>query len=310
MKKIHFRSLPVVAVSIVSIFSTGAAFADNVYISNNGSNSIAEIIDGNESTFISGGPGLSAPTGVAIYGSNLFVANNNTGDIGEFSLANGNFEGNYAIGMANPRGIVFDSAGDLFVANQSQGTITLIAAGSPLGSTGSTFASGLTTPNGLAIYDGSLYVADGSPGNTIDEISLSTRHVINPFIGGLNKPNGLAVEGSSIYEVNKGSSQVLDFNAITGGSEGVAVTDAANMLGSNGLAIDSIGDFYVTDEGDNSVTEYNPAGHLIAVFNSGFTGPNYIATDLAAVPEPSTYALLVAGLGALFVICRRKKAMV
>jgi sugar lactone lactonase YvrE len=310
MKKIHSSLLPAVAVGIASILSAGVAFADDVFVSNNENDSIEEIVNGTPTTFIGTTNDLADPTGLATYGNNLFVANSTTGDVAEFSLSNGAFEGNYATGLANPRGIVFDSAGDLFVADQGSGSVTMIPAGSAFGSTGSTFVSGFTAPNGLAIYNGSLYIADGGGANTVNEVSLVTRATVSPpLISGVTNPNGLAVYDGSLFEVNNGTDQILAFNPTSGASDGAAVTDTTNMLNSKGLAIDSMGDFYVTDEGDNTVTEYNPAGKLIGVYNTGFYGPNYVTTDLLAAPEPSACALLVAGLAMLFVVSRRKRAM-
>jgi energy-converting hydrogenase Eha subunit G len=63
----------------------------------------------------------------------------------------------------------------------------------------------------------------------------------------------------------------------------------------------------VTDEGDNTVSEYDSAGDLITTFSGAggnFAGPNFVTTF--AVPEPSAIALLMAGLGLLVYFTRRK----
>jgi sugar lactone lactonase YvrE len=315
MKKIHSSLLPAVVVGIASVLASGIASAapDNVFVTDNGSDSVMEIVDGTPSVFIPSNSGdLLGPTGVAIFGNDLYVANNGSGVIAEFNLTTKSFVGDYVTGLFNPRGVVFDSAGNLYVANQSSGNIIEVPAGSPLGSTGSVFASGLSFPNGLAIADGSLYAANGAT-NTIDQISLATGVVTTPtFITGLSNPNGVATKGGNVFVTNNGTSQVLEFDS-NGVFQGIAVTtDPSNLIDSKGLAIDSEGDFWVTDEqGNGEVTEYDKNGNLIATFSTGFSGPNFITTQPnVSVPEPSTYALLVASLGMLFVMCRRKKVTV
>jgi len=166
----------------------------------------------------------------------------------------------------------------------------------------------LNFPNGLAISDGNLYVGNGGS-STIDQISLSTGLFTTPtFATGLSNPNGLATEGGSLFEMNTGTNSILAFSSTGTPLAPVVSDDTTYMNNSKGLAIDSEGDFYVTDEGDNSVTEYYPNGTFKAVFSTGFSGPNYITTMTLVVP--ATYALLTAGLGMLFVMCRRKKALV
>lgn len=301
MKKIQSIFLPALVAGVATIFTSGIASADNAFVSNNGGNSISEIAsDGTVSTFVASTPDLAGPTGLAFDSAgNLFVANNGSGDIAEFSSA-GVFLGNYSTGLQNPRGLAFDSAGNLFVANQSSGQIIEIPVG---GGAGTVIATGMNFPNGMTFDSaGNLYVASGG-GNFIDKITFSGSLVntIAPFATGLSNPNGLAFAGSSIFEVDNGSNSIIQFNSA--GTQVGSISDS-NINNSKGLAIDSHGDFFVTDEGSNSVTEYGPGGNFLATFTGDFNGPNYITT--LAVPEPSAYALLTLGLGFLIFFARRK----
>jgi hypothetical protein len=61
------------------------------------------------------------------------------------------------------------------------------------------------------------------------------------------------------------------------------------------------------DSGDTSVLS-NP-GVLIVSWNDSGT-PNVTMNSLAAIPEPSTYALMALGGLVLFFIARRRKAQV
>ena len=311
------------AVGVASLLTSGIACADTLFISNNGSNSIEEITGGVASTDFSGGvtstfisptTQLNGPTGVAVYDGNLYVANNGsgagTGFVAEFSITTHAFLGDYVTGLSNPRGITFDGAGNLYVANQSSGTIVEIPTGSPLLSTGFALAGGVSfnTPNGIAFSGGDLYVASAGT-NMIDQISSfsSSAATIVTFGTGLNNPNGIAFKGTTLFVMDTGNNEIKYFtSAGTGANTGAS---SANMNNSKGLAVDSLGDIYVTDEGSNQVTEYNSSGGLVAVFSSGFNGPNYITVmPSISVPEPSIYALLTVGLGLLFFMSRRKTA--
>jgi sugar lactone lactonase YvrE len=301
MKKIQPFFLPALLAGVASLLTAGVSFADDVFVTNNGDNTVEEISNGVTSTFTA--TDLDGPTGIAVYGDNLYVANNaniDAGYVAEYSLTNGAFEGVVVGGLSNPRGITFDSSGDLFVANQSNGSIVEVPTG---GAMATTLATGLDFPNGLTFDDGSLFVANGQ-GNSIDQVSLTG--VVTPLISGLSNPNGLATGGGNLFETDNGTSTVLEFDP-TGAFVGTAVSDPVDMLNSKGLAIDSAGDFWVTDEGDNSVSEYGPAGNLLAVYSTGLDGPNYITT--LAVPEPSAYLLMLGGMGALFVTLRRRQGV-
>jgi sugar lactone lactonase YvrE len=303
-----------------SILTAGFACAqDDVFVTDNGDNSVSMIApDGTITQYIDPAkdPGaLSGPTGLAFNSAgDLFVANNGNGTIAEFSPG-GTFIGDYATGLSNPRGIAFDSAGNLFVAEQNISRITEIPAGTVPGTnfTGSFIVQNLQSPNGIAFDSaGNLYVASGG-GGALQKITFSSVGVYDtnfPIVTALTNPNGVASAGGNVFVVNTNANDVLKF-AADGTPLGVAIGDSSNTFSNaHGLAIDSAGDFWVTDEGDNSVSEYNAAGGLIETFSGAdgaFSGPNFITT--MTVPEPSAIALLMASLGLLFYFTRRKAAV-
>jgi glucose/arabinose dehydrogenase len=313
MKKIQSIFLPALVAGVASVFTAGVAFADDVFVSDNGDNSILEIApDGTVSTFISNSSDLGGPTGLTFNSAgDLFVANNGTGTIAEFS-SNGTFIGNYASGLQNPRALAFDSFGNLFVADQSSGRITEIPAGTVATPGGTNFAGSfvkdfLNFPNGIAFdSNGNLFVASGG-GDFIEKLTF-TGGVFNgatPFVtSGLNNPVGLATEGTDVFVMDNNTDSILEYDS-NGNFVKSVVSDPSHMDDSKGLAIDSKGDFFVTNEGNGTVSEYDANGDFLATV-TGFDGPNYIAT--LAVPEPSTYVLLTAGLGMLFFLGRRKVA--
>jgi sugar lactone lactonase YvrE len=174
------------------------------------------------------------------------------------------------------------------------------------GGTGTVIASGLSYPNGLAFDDGTLYATEGA-GNSIDTI---TGGVVTQLVTGLNSPNGLAFDSEGdLFVVNHGDSSVLEYTS-AGVPVGIPPFIAqSSAQGPKTIAIDSEGDYYVTDNNDDTVTEYGPTGNLIATFDNGaFNGPCFVTVDIDPAPEPTTCALLIAGLGLLFFMHRRKTA--
>ncbi|MGH7994533.1 MAG: PEP-CTERM sorting domain-containing protein, partial [Limisphaerales bacterium] len=108
----------------------------------------------------------------------------------------GGVESLFASGLGYPSGLAFDSAGDLFVANQGLGNgagyITEIT---PNG-TESTFASGLDGPEALAFNNaGDLFETDAGDG-IIYEFSPSGSRTT--FVSGFNNPAGLAFQGGAL----------------------------------------------------------------------------------------------------------------
>ena len=143
-----------------------------------------------------------------------FVALNARGAVGDIYESN---EGNilrfkpvggapvtFASGLANPKGLVFDGKGKLFVADASRDSILFF--NTIDGTTGTYVAVGLDSPVGLAFdVSGNLYVADAGSGNVYKFIIASGAK--STFASGVGGPGGLAFD-------NSGNLFVADF---TGG---------------------------------------------------------------------------------------------
>jgi len=312
MKKIKSIFLPAIVAGVATLLVSSLASADNVFISNNGGDSISEITGSNMPTTIID-TGLDSPTGVAIYGNDLYVANNGTsmdaGYIQEYSLATDLPVGSPIVSnLVGPRGITFDSAGNLYVADQGNGTVIEI----PTGTTNEEIlATGLNAPNGVVDYNGVLYATLGGSSQIVTIADGSA----NPLVtSGLNSPNGIAIDGGNLFVVSHLSNQVLAFTT-SGGALGSAVAAPyqSSLSGPKTIAVDSMGDFYVEDNGDETVTEYSSTGVLLQVYstnsdgNPAFNGSGFIVTQ-AVVPEPTTYVLMLTGLALLYFRNRRKLA--
>ena len=200
---------------------TAASRADILYVSNNGSDSIAKFAsDGVGSVFAN--TGLSRPSGLAFDSAgSLYAADvvfnrivKLTGGVGAVFASTG---------LNQPYGMAFDSTGNLFAANSGNSTIEKFASGG----VASVFAStGLTGPVGTAFDSaGNLYVANVS-NNTIQKFtSGGVRSVFAST--GLNQPSGLAFDSEgSLYVANYGSNTIVKFTS--GGVGSVFATTGLN----------------------------------------------------------------------------------
>ncbi|MGA9777252.1 MAG: PEP-CTERM sorting domain-containing protein [Limisphaerales bacterium] len=200
-------------------------------------------------------------------------------------------------GVSAPTGMAFDSAGNLFVANNGNQTIEEF---SSLG-VGSVYASlGAVATYGLACDStGNLYVPTGND-NQIEEFnpSLGTWSSFASGLPLLDYPANLTFDSAgSLYVVNINSANIAKFNSSGGGS--VFASFGATVPW--GLACDSADNLYTVV--GNTIEEFNSSG---VGMNFASLEPTYHpALAFQPVPEPSTWALLAGGLVALVSVKRR-----
>ncbi len=114
-------------------------------------------------------------------------------------------------GVTNPQTLVFDSAGDLFVANQT-GTVSEYVP--PYNQGPAAVAGGLNHPQALAVdARGNLFVANGNGSNTVNVYAP-------PYTGGpaatiasnVNDPVGLALDAAAdLFVVNAAANTVAEY---------------------------------------------------------------------------------------------------
>lgn len=223
----------------------------------------------------------------------------------------------FAQGLSNPKGLVFDGIGRLYVADASAGTIMLFTL--PDGTAG-TYTTGLSSPVSLA-FDvlGNLYVGESGTGNITQFAQNGTK---TTFASGLGQPAGLAFDtsknlfvadfaGGIIYQITPAGTKTT-FATGLGAPAGLAFDSTGNLFEADsstgsifkfapdgtkttfatalsrpfGLAFEASGNLIVSDNGNGSTFRFTPAGVRTTVFNSNFNTPQFVAI------EPATHQLL------------------
>ena len=176
----------------------------------------------------------------------------------------------FASGFVAPVGLAFDAAGNLYVSNIGDDTVNKVT---PTG-TVSVFTSGFDFPHGLA-FDaaGNLYVSNLGD-NTVSKVTPAG--VISPFASGFNNPEGLAFDAAgNLYVSNLGDNTVSKVTPA-----GVVSPFASGFNSPFGLAFDAAGNLYVSNAMANTVSKVTPAGG-VSPFASGFSSPEGLAFDAA-----------------------------
>ncbi len=219
-----------------------------------------------------------------------------TGSISEYT-ADG-MQSTFASGLARPRGLAFDSSGNLFAAvnrhappkPQFQGRILEfppLGHQSVLGNIALSFIEGLITDSG-----GNTFAMAQSASSTIGDISNiykfapdGTRTLIGSVgIGGF----GLALDSAgNLYAADAGEPTLTQVASVykfaPDGTRTVFVGPSAFADGTGpvGLAFDSTANLFVSTEGDpgnDTILEFTPDG-MESTFAAGLTNPRGLAFD-------------------------------
>ena len=234
------------------------------------------------------------------------VAGGSVGDGGKATLA-----------VLSPQGIAMDGTGNIYIADGSNrirkidknGNISTIAGN---GSSYYNGSAGIATnisinPNGVAVDSlGNIYIAD-SYNNRIRR--LSNNGILKTIAGdsiqgysgdgglatvaSLNRPTSVAVDnGGNVYIADYGNNRIrkVDVNHIitTVAGNGFSAYNGdggkANItsLNPSGIAVDFIGNLYISDFSNNRIRKVDTGGIITTIaggFGNGFNGDGILAVS-------------------------------
>jgi sugar lactone lactonase YvrE len=333
----------------------------NVYVADLYNFTVRKITPGDVVSTLAGSPGEGYadgtgpaaqfwyPTDMALDGSgNLYVADNDNCTIrmvtpsgAVTTLAGtpgnvGNADGTGAGAQFNyPYGVARDSAGNLYVSDQSGQTIRKITpggvvttlAGSP-GMSGDANGTGSAAtfyyPSGIAVDgSGNVYVSEErnfdirkiTPAGVVTTLAGTSGSIGSADGTGpaaqFNLPAGIAIDGSgNLYVADYGNGTirkvtpagVVSTVAGKAGNQGSAdgTGAAAQFDAPSGIAVDANGNLYVADEKNNTIRMITPAG-VVTTLGGTPTVAGYSNGTGAAALFDQPFDVVVDGSGNIYV---------
>ena len=224
------------------------------------------------------GSPLVHPIGIALDAAgNLFVADAGASLVEEF-LVSSNYASSttLASGMPGATGITIDKNGDLYVTSPSTGQIFFIIPSAPTPAP-IAVGLGLVNPTGIAVDSNlDLFVTDpGDISNQVKELphtSIPQKYDTPVTLSQTGATLIAADSGGDVFYGVPGSGGVFETTAT-----GTTVQRMDNLLTPYGVAVDTLGNLYVTDQGNKTVVELEAA----------------TTTAVVAAPSPSIFGASV-----------------
>lgn len=297
----------------IIVASAGLSRAQ-IFISSDTNTAIYEYnLDGSQ---VGTGPiisGLTQASNLAVSGNDLFIAEGST--IAEYTTSGVEISGALISGVSNPSLTI--SGSNLYVAN-SNGTVGVYGLGSTPGTLTSSnadlFSIASGELNGIAVSGTNIFVTNAAT-NTIGEYTTSGGTVNASLASTSNDPIQIVAQGLNLYvdEYTDGSGAL---SVYTLGSSPGTISSSSTLYSSLGVSdnVDGLGlvgnNLLVVKQNDatiggGTVASYAKDGSASnGSLITGLTDPQGMAIE-QSTPEPSTWAMMLGGLGLLALWRRR-----
>ena len=193
----------------------------------------------------------------------------NEGNVLRFK-ATGGQPGTFVSGFTNPKGLVFDGNGHLYVADPGKNAVIVFT----LDGLGTTYLSSLNGPTGLAIDTaGFLYVSESGSGNILKVDAEKNK---TTFASNTGASAGLAFDANgNLFSADFNGGKIYKFTP-----DGTKTTFASGLSFPAGLAFDNAGNLFVAESEAGTIVKFTPDG-AGTDFVTGFGRPYGIAFDLS-----------------------------
>ena len=222
----------------------------------------------------------------------LYVSMNGTGSVKAVTSAFTVTSPAFATGLTAPKGVTFDSSGNLYVAENIDGTLTSVISKITPAGTKSTYATGLQRPIDLAFdTSGNLFISDyigaANSGNAIMKVAPGGG-AATTFVSGsqLNSPFGLAFNSTgTLFVSNRDNGSISQI--ATNGTVSTFL-GASTFSEPNDLVFDSSGNLFVSSFNTGAISKV--VGTTVSSFGN-------VSNALGLAFNPVTGSLLVASQG-------------
>jgi sugar lactone lactonase YvrE len=180
--------------------------------------------------------------------------------------------------LDSPAGVAISGAGDVYIADTGNGAIRRVT---PDGTITTVSGLSLFSPFGVAVdSSGNLFVSDYTAGSVYRK---DTAGSVSTIADGLGGPRGIAVDSDGdVYIAEYSMQRVLritpsgQISTVAGGGtadpgDGGQAT-AARLSSPAGVAVDSRGNLYIADRGDERVRKVSSNGVITTIAGTGQGG--------------------------------------
>jgi hypothetical protein len=241
-------------------------------------------------------------SGVATAADPVAYMATGSGNFGTIDLSTGVFSdlgnsGQTLAGLGVTNGTLYGSSfyggiGSLFSINKANGALTLI------GSSTLNYDDFGSTTRGIYAVDGNADLYSINPTTGAASLIGSTGLSFGSWRNlSTNSSTLYFADGSKLYTLNTNSGAATLVGSTGGQEMGGLVTEGGVLYGgqdTSGIAVDTL----------NTVTGAATTGSALSGTGSGQI---YGLAPIVPVPEPDTYAMMLAGLGLIGFMVRRKK---